>query len=690
MKEFQTIVDFLVGLGAPGGSGPAAVDAPGQLDQEATDEAGRARLLNAAFLVALCGAGHPGYPRARGVLERLQKDPALQQAARHHVEGLSCVPSEVRRRCDRDPAFRDRLREVAAWSRGPEAGRDPWETAERLWSVFFPEAAGIRGRERERARELRESREVRVSSLSRAPVRDPGRQVLFTANVLLTTPINGSPPAGRISDDLRRRLEPVLKEPQKTWYDHPVPVGVPPENNEILYGLKGLDEAAAFEKGRGTLSPDGRLVCLLSVSATHDGLHRTARDYIREEIRAFGGFRNLHVFAFTESDTRKLGREVLRPAAERYLGGVHPAAAFPEVFGVDGEYGRHYSFLKAVAPLWQLLVDPSVRATFKIDLDQVFPQERLTAETGASALEHMTSPLWGAEGRDARGRPVELGLLAGALVNEGDIHKGLFTPDVRFPAHPPAGEELVFFSALPQALSTEAEMMTRYGLRGLDGKRCCIERVHVTGGTTGARVDALRRHRPFTPSFIGRAEDQAFLLSSLTGEGLRPAYVHAPGLIMRHDKASFAAEAVRSAHLSKLIGDDLRVLLFSSYAELLDETVSPLKEALDPFTGGFISRIPETVVYLRSALRAAERFASGRPGAGLRLVREGSLRIGNTLDFTRGEESPLRRVYGRERRGWTLYYDVLDALEGALERRDGEAQKLRARARRIIQQSAVT
>jgi hypothetical protein len=515
--------------------------------------------------------------------------------------------------------------------------------------------------------------------------------VLFTANVLLTTPSAGSlSREGRLSDDLRRRLEPVLDEPQKTWYDHPVPIGTPPENNEILYGLQGLDEAAAFEKGRGTLSPESRLVCLLSVSVTHEGLHRLARDYIREEIRSAGGFRHLHVFAFTEADTRRLGEEVLRPAARRYLGGVHPAAGFPEMLGVDGEYGRHYTFLKAVAPLWQLLVDPSVRATFKIDLDQVFPQERLAAETGASALEHLTSALWGAEGRDARGRPVELGLLAGALVNEADIHEGLFTPDVRFPTRPPSVEELVFFSALPQALSTEAEMMTRYGPRTPDGKRSCIERVHVTGGTTGARVEALRRHRPFTPSFIGRAEDQAFLMSRLTGDAPRPAYLHAPGLIMRHDKASFAAEAVRSAHLSKLIGDDVRILLFSAYARVLADSVSSLKETLDPFTGGFISHLPETVVHLRSALRAAERFSSGRPEEGLRLVREGAHRIGKTLVFAQGEESPLRQACEREQRGWKLYYDLLDGLEGGLERVDGAAQKLRARARRIVQQCAVT
>jgi len=691
MKPFETILDFLAASAAPGRPGPAAVDAQAQLLEGACDESGRARRLNAAFLIALCGPGHAAASRAREVLDRLQRDPDWRGVAQHYLEGLSRVRMEVQRACDEAPGFLERLRDAAAWASGPDAGRDPWETAERTWAVFFPEAAGVRGREEKRIRDLRGARTVRIDSPNPAPLDDPGRQVLFTANVLLTIPPAESlNREGALPDDLRRRLEPVLGEPQKTWYDHPIPIGTPPESNEILYGLRGLDEAMAFEKRRGTFAPDRRAVCLLSVSVTHDGLQRLARDYIRDEIRRFGGFEHLHVFAFTESDTRRLGEEVLQPAADRYLGGVHPGAGFPEVFGVDGEYGRHYTFLKAVAPLWQLLVDPSVRATFKIDLDQVFPQERLVAETGASALEHLTSPLWGAAGKDARGRPVELGLLAGALVNEGDIHKGLFTPDVRFPVHPPSGEELVFHSALPQALSTEAEMMVRYGPHTPDGGKTCIQRVHVTGGTTGVLVDALRRHRPFTPSFIGRAEDQAFLLSSLAGDAPLPAYLHEPGLIMRHDKASFAADAVRSAHLSKLIGDDVRILLFSAYARALADPVSSLKETLDPFTGGFISRIPETVVHLRSALRAASRFSSGRTEEGLRLVREGAQRIAGTLAFTGGEESPLERACDRERRGWNLYYDVLDALESALENGDGEAKKLRGRTRGIIQQCAIT
>ena len=53
--------------------------------------------------------------------------------------------------------------------------------------------------------------------------------------------------------------------------------------------------------------------------------------------------------------------------------------------------------------------------------------EELIEQTGASAFEHFQTPLWGATGQDAEGQPIELGMIAGALVNQRDIHKGVST-----------------------------------------------------------------------------------------------------------------------------------------------------------------------------------------------------------------------------------------------------------------------
>jgi hypothetical protein len=475
-------------------------------------------------------------------------------------------------------------------------------------------------------------------------------------------------------------------ERQRYFYDHPIPVGIGPEANEILYGLSHLDDAIGFEKQRGTVPGDTRVPCALSVSVTHHGLRDVAHDYVADVIDRAGGLRHLDVHVFAEHQTAQLVEDVLAPAARQLLG--RDDVDLLDVVGVDGRYGRHYSFLKAIAALWHVLVDDRVTATFKIDLDQIFPQDVLVDVTGRTALEHLTTPHWGATGTDAHGDAVELGMLAGALVNERDIATSLYTPDVRFPDGPGAPPDYVFFSKLPQALSTAAEMGTRYADGDPDGVETVVERVHVTGGTTGARVDALRRHRPFTPSFIARAEDQAFVLATFQAPP-RLAYVHADGLIMRHDKEAFAGEAIKAAAVGKLIGDHVRILLFSAYGSALGD-VAALKAIIDPFTGAFVSRTPVATTYLRFALQAVALLDGSRPDDGVAFVRDGSQQLQETLAFIAGKPSELEQTVDRERRGWALYYDILDALEGALADGDTHAEKLAAVARRLVDEASIT
>ncbi|MDH3719763.1 MAG: hypothetical protein OES79_16700, partial [Planctomycetota bacterium] len=272
---------------------------------------------------------------------------------------------------------------------------------------------------------------------------------------------------------------------------------------------------------------------------------------------------------------------------------------------------------------------------------------------------------------------------------ERDIATSIFTPDVRFPSCEPSAEECFFFSRLPQALSTEAEMMTRYDTNLLDGTRTCLQRIHVTGGTNGVLIDSLRRHRPFTPSFIGRAEDQAYLLSVIGNTGERLAYVHEPGLIMRHDKEAFAQEAIAAAHVGKLIGDYERLLYFSTYASLLPGGVSGVKHAVDPFTGCFISTIPTTVAYLRFAMKAASFFTEGQAEDGVAFIQLGARRINQTLAFVDPEDNRLKQAYEDECYGWQLYYDILAALEEALAGDDDFARQLCNKARAMAAACAI-
>jgi hypothetical protein len=403
-----------------------------------------------------------------------------------------------------------------------------------------------------------------------------------------------------------------------------------------------------------------KISCVVSVTVTHDGIHRIAGEYLTEELQKIGGLENIILYLFTETDTEKIVKEILLPGARQYLD-IQSSDDLLNVFGVDGEYGRHYSFLKAIVAYWKIFVNPDLKATFKIDLDQVFPQQELVRETGLSVFEHFKSPLWGGRAIDSEGFPIELGMIAGALVNEKDIRKSLFTPDVKYPDRILDPDELIFFSTLPQAVSTEAEMMTRYNSSLVNGKNRCIQRIHVTGGTNGILVDSLRKFRPFTPSFIGRAEDQAYILSTYYKQPVGLAYLHKDGLIMRHDKEAFAQEAIESAYIGKLLGDFIRILYFSAYARILTDDLVQLKKKIDPFTGCFVSRIPLVVVYLRFALKAASLFEKGEDAKGFEFIKDGSRRIESVFSII--NDGKLKTEFEREQKDWELFYDILDAID---------------------------
>lgn len=684
MRRLSQIVAALISPASEPGALPL-VDVGAQFTPG--DEPGVTRTLNAAFLLAVAGAQHPQAGDAADHLARVADsgDPV----AGFYREGLRRMGAEVRALAERDPGFADRLDELAAYLAGDGARRSPDELAERTWAVFFPEGTRIRGHEDERIEELRRRRTIRITRINPDPLSDPARQILFTVNLLLT-----GAPAGRriddldLADEVKRAAHQAQREPQRFWYDHPVPVGIEPAASELLYGLRAMERGVAFEKRRGTLSADDRLRLVLSISTTHDALEAVARRYVTDEVRKMGGLEHVELYAFTEADAARLVTEVLAPAAEAFLD-RGDAPGLLRVFGVRGRYGRHHSFGKAIAALWHVLVDPEVVATFKTDLDHSWPQEELVAETGASFLEHFVFPLWGGTGIDGQGRRLELGGMAGALVNEADIARGLFTPDVPLPDRPPEADEFVFFSALPQGLSTLGEASTRYGVGGPDGVATALERVHVHAGTVAILVDSLRRHRPFTPSFIGRAEDQAYVLSLFGEPEPQLAHVHNRELIQRHDKKAFAGAAIEASRIGTLVGDHERLLLFSELAGVLTEDREGLKAVADPFTGCFISKIPVTVMFLRLALRAAAMFARGERDEAEELVTLGAERLSQTLAFVEGTPSELAAAFRTEREGWNLFYDTLAALERRLAEGDALAAELADRVRRAVESCAV-
>jgi hypothetical protein len=553
----------------------------------------------------------------------------------------------------------DNRRRLEASVRLLENAPDAKTARRALWLAFCPDVADLDVDWAESVNEVRGARELSEVELAAEPIAPAG--ILLTANVLLTVPASTE---ALPRNEAEASLVAQGEEPSH-WFDHPIPLDTPPSRHEAVHGLKALDEAVAFECGRGVLSAPVPIV--LSASTTHDALESTSSDHVR---RILGGVSldHLDVRVFDEAAATALFDAALAPALNS-LGRAEEAGR--RVVGVSGPYGRHYTFLKAIAAFWSVLLDANIRATFKIDLDQVFPQERLVADAGRSAFELLAADAWGGAALDRSGTPVSLGFVAGALVNEGDIADGLHVPDVPNPGPPSRPEDMVFYPSLPQAVSTEAEMTG-----GDDG--AFRQRVHVTGGTTGATVQVLRGARPFSPSFWGRAEDQVFALSTWR-ERARPVSLHVPGLVMRHDNSTFRTDSIPSGVIAKLIGDHERILMFSAYGRVLDPTLQSVKKALWPYTGVFMSTMPATVSYIRLAVTALSWASDGRVADAEELFTEGIRRLDRVRRFTSRRGRFAERL-AADRQGWDDVYNALDALGAGLASRQPWALRARRAA----------
>jgi hypothetical protein len=197
----------------------------------------------------------------------------------------------------------------------------------------------------------------------------------------------------------------------------------------------------------------------------------------------------------------------------------------------------------------------------------------------------------------------------------------------------------------------------------------------------------LRRHRPFTPTFIGRAEDQAYLLSVLFAGPAPLRYVHSAGLIMRHDKEAFAGLAIEAAKVGRFVGDLVRTLYFSHYVKTLPWPDDQIKQTIDPFTGCFASHIPTTLVALRLTLRVGELLTDDDQAAAteaLDLMEMAAERLDPLIERLRETPQALSDELDTQRAGWDLFYDLLSVLERALAEGDQQAFAIRDVARQLV------
>ena len=262
-----------------------------------------ARNINAAFLILLSGGDHGLFKAAEKYLDALRPQEEWGNIAQFMKQGVTLIHGEIETLCRRDPEFKKGLETAAAFCAKPDTPPVS-DTLGKIWRVFFPEGVDCLSNQTEKITSLRAHRRIRITKPNVAPIEHPSRQILFLSNLLVTTPGSSHSLASLPHDPtLIQKLKQTMGERQRYWFDHPIQIGVANENNEALYGLRGLDNALEYEKERGVARETDKLTCLLSVSVTHEGLHDIVKEYLRKSIAAPNPF-PISIFTCSPKTTR--------------------------------------------------------------------------------------------------------------------------------------------------------------------------------------------------------------------------------------------------------------------------------------------------------------------------------------------------------------------------------------------------
>ena len=291
---------------------------------------------------------------------------------------------------------------------------------------------GTSGNEERHVRELRAARTVTVTRLAPDPMTNPAREVLFTSNVLLTTP-----PAGRGHGALA--LPRPLRDAIATGRRRASSATGTTTRSRWVWSRRptSCSTGCAASTRPSDAEPDAGRVDLPAVRSAS----RTTA-WARSPARTWR--RSSHAPAacatWTSSSSPRAipagwsTRSSSRPSRSAWASaaalagrstGCARSSAWTGSMAVTTASSRP-SPGSGTSPSTLPCARPS-RSTWT----RCSPRRILVEETGRTAFGHLATPLWGATARDADGRDIELGMLAGALVNERDIGRGLFTPGCR-------------------------------------------------------------------------------------------------------------------------------------------------------------------------------------------------------------------------------------------------------------------
>ena len=415
-------------------------------------------------------------------------------------------------------------------------------------------------------------------------------------------------------------------------YDHPVSIFADDASHELITCLTELDRDIAFEKERGVLPKDHKLLVLISISVTHDRLDTLATHWIEWLLRE-KRFGHLSYLLLSEAAINNIKKKLLKKDIP--------------VFSVFGKYAKHFNALKYT----QLILEKGygIRAGFKLDTDEGIRSEDLHHARGRTWFQILCHDLWGGTGVDCHGREVELGINEGEYIKGTDIDEFGYAASLRMPEvkYPPSFISSSIFFNKPFAQARGTELYNRFDR--LDDH---ISHPLVKGGGYGISNDALRRFTPFTLSEVGRAEDQQFYFYGLT-KGLRG--IFHPDLRIAHYKSTVATSERKTA-ATRLLGDMYRLIIFEHLVSLMG-----VKDDIDPFPGIFAGGLARAQAFFTLLYRAYEFCTKGEEENARFLLSTGI----DELEELKEEiaSGKIKVLLEEEALQWKEFVDTVERLE---------------------------
>lgn len=421
-------------------------------------------------------------------------------------------------------------------------------------------------------------------------------------------------------------------------YDHPVHLFEKDELHELVNCLDEMEDDLAFEKEKGVLPDNHKMLITLSISVTHERIDSLCGIWIKSLLKN-RSYNNIRVIVLTEDAVFQIKEKLF-----------HDRNAYP-VYSVFGKYGMHFNTLKYT----QLLLEKAygILAGFKLDTDEGMRSRDAYKVTGKTWLQIMSHTYWGAKATDWKGREVTLDINEGEYINSKDIDKMGYEGSVRCPdvSVPDSyiGPEIFFNKAFAHGKATAL-------YNTFDRLEDDISHTVVKGGGYGITNKGLRKAVPFTYSQVGRAEDQQFYFSGLNG-GIRGAF-H-PDLRIAHYKSA-VAKSEHKTLASRFIGDMYRLVIFQKLVSLLG-----VKDEIDPMPGVFAGEFARCQAFFNVLYKAYALALSGDAESSEILINEGLQELSVLKQEI--DQDLVEEKLEQERRLWEKFVQEVDGLENREE-----------------------